>query len=62
MSNTITIPEKIRWEIGAREDDAGDGHVVFYEAFGVEDDGREWTGTAVKCDDELDEITDIEQL
>jgi hypothetical protein len=54
------IPDIIKWHVGDRFDDAGDGHVTFHYADGESEDGRAWIGTAVKCDDELSEVTDIE--
>jgi len=53
--------KNIQWERGSLEDEAGDGHVYFYEAFGTNAAGVEYTGIWVECDGELDEITDIQE-
>jgi hypothetical protein len=65
------LPEKygskkveVEWEIGDEYDDAGDGHVFMYGASGYSTDLNEpefeFQGTAVKCDGEFSEITDVE--
>jgi hypothetical protein len=52
----------IVWEIGARFDDAGDGHCFFHYATGIDQFGNEYTGIAVMVDDNLEDIEDIENL
>ncbi len=53
---------KIDWDVFDEYDDAGDGHTTFHEAEGIDDDGNEYTATAVLVDGELEEIEDIEKI
>jgi hypothetical protein len=55
------ILSEIRWDIGDQFDDAGDGHVTFHTAAGTTPDGREWNGVAIKCDDIIINIEDVEE-
>lgn len=64
MITTEKIPNgtevKVYWDLGDRYDDAGDGHVFMYEAYGESLSGHCFEGTGIICDGEFTEINDIE--
>lgn len=52
----------IEWDRGERFDDAGDGHVMMYQAAGEGPDNRRFIGTWNEIDGNEVEISDIEEL
>lgn len=52
------------YDYGDMYDEAGDGYTYFYEVFGVDEDGNEYTGVAPMVCGEIDysEVEDIERV